>query len=57
MNVPSQANFHIKYPSTQPDCPICNTSLLEIHAGLYCDNSKCMGYKQKVVACCEGGAC
>lgn len=40
-----------------PDCPVCNSILLEIRAGLYCDNDKCPQYKQKVVACCEGGAC
>ena len=40
-----------------PDCPVCNSVLLEIKAGLYCYNESCPQYKQKVVACCEGGFC
>ena len=40
-----------------PDCPVCQSVLLEIKAGLYCYNDKCPQYKQKVVACCEGGFC
>jgi hypothetical protein len=39
----------------QPKCPICSTELFEKHAGLYCYNEKCIGFRQKVVACCEGG--
>jgi len=37
------------------NCPICRKQLLEIHAGLYCYNVNCILYKQKAVACCEGG--
>ena len=40
-----------------PDCPVCNSVLIEVRAGLYCYNKFCPQYKQKVVACCEGGAC
>jgi len=40
-----------------PTCPICNSTLFERHAGLYCYNDKCPQFSQKVVACCEGGAC
>ena len=40
-----------------PDCPSCNSTLLEIRAGLYCYNEKCTHFKQKVIACCEGGEC
>ena len=40
-----------------PPCPACNGVLLEIRAGLYCYNKDCTHYKQKVIACCEGGAC
>jgi hypothetical protein len=40
-----------------PDCPVCQSVLLEIKAGLYCYNDKCPQFKQKVVACCEGGFC
>ncbi len=40
-----------------PDCPLCNSVLVEIRAGLYCWNKKCTHYGQKVIACCEGGEC
>ena len=40
-----------------PDCPACNSVLVEIRAGLYCWNTKCTHYGQKVIACCEGGEC
>jgi len=40
-----------------PPCPACNGVLVEIRAGLYCYNKDCTHYKQKVIACCEGGAC
>jgi|TARA_B100000927_G_scaffold288700_1_gene283745 hypothetical protein len=40
-----------------PGCPVCNSILLEIKAGLYCYNESCPQYRQKVIACCEGGAC
>jgi hypothetical protein len=40
-----------------PPCPICQATLFERHAGLYCYNAKCPAFSQKVVACCEGGDC
>jgi len=40
-----------------PPCPICQATLFERHAGLYCYNAKCPAFSQKVVACCEGGEC
>jgi hypothetical protein len=42
---------------TQPNCPVCNSILFEVKAGLYCYNKNCIQFKQKVVACCEGGFC
>ena len=42
---------------TQPNCPVCNSTLFEVKAGLYCYNENCIQFKQKVVACCEGGFC
>ena len=37
------------------NCPVCQILLIEIHAGLYCYNKSCIVYKQKAIACCEGG--
>lgn len=42
---------------SDPPCPVCNHTLMERHAGLYCYNYKCPQFNQKVVSCCEGGSC
>ena len=41
--------------TSDPLCPVCNSTLFERHAGLYCYNWKCPQFSQKVVSCCEGG--
>jgi len=38
-----------------PPCPVCNSVLVDIRAGLYCYTPTCPAYMQKAIACCEGG--